>query len=203
MGEVAASVRALLARKNLSKADPANPAEETGVVLDFVWQNQRYAPSLRGTGVWTGQALLRRPPFEASRPELADLFKRHGGPPNDAADVVDDGLPDDWKWISPWLVDSVSFGADRSVNDADKLQGNDTGDGWLYAFDWPTNDRGYSPHPQTLKSFVRCRRWVRPRERIVGPDASPSSSFSDASPGRARPSGHATTDSSGKIKLFT
>lgn len=170
MGEMASSIRSLLERaqqsRNLSKADPSNPAEETGVVLDFVWQNQRYVPSLRGAGVWTSQALARRPPYEASRPELAELFKRHGGPPDVAADVLDNGLPDDWKWISPWLVDSVSFGADRGVTDADKLQGNNTTDGWLYAFDWPTNDRGYKPKPES-KSFVRCRRWVRPRERIT------------------------------------
>mmetsp|Transcript_14690 Transcript_14690/g.22138 ORF Transcript_14690/g.22138 Transcript_14690/m.22138 type:complete len:648 (-) Transcript_14690:701-2644(-) len=149
----------------------SDPSSEAGVVLDFVWEQQRYAPSLRGQGSWTARALIRRQPYEASRPELVSLFKRYDGPPEPDADVLDSALPDGWRWISPWVIDSLSFGADRTLTDAlnvdDDFQRGTSNivDGWIYAFDWPASNHGYKPKPDN-RCFVRCRRWVRPRERI-------------------------------------
>ena len=109
-----------------------------------------------------------------SRPELAALFRKHGGPPAREAECVpeDSGLPllgasraTEWRWLGPWVVDSLSFGADRGLaataHDQDQPR---PVDGWLYAFDWPRDERGYATQPSG-RSFVRCRRWVRPRER--------------------------------------
>jgi len=105
-----------------------------------------------------------------------------------------EGLPSaSWRWVGPWLIDSENFGVDRVVGDmmsdpessSDQSRGkggssdlnnatyesssSDPGGGWLYGgFDWPKHDVGYSRTGGRSK-LVRCRRWVRPRERISGP----------------------------------
>ena len=55
-------------------------------------------------------------------------------------------------------MDSTSFGAERVSSD-----GAGAG-GWIYGgFDWSRDGLGYS-REMTKRTFVRCRRWVRPRE---------------------------------------
>lgn len=164
-----------------------NVDETDGVVVDFVWENQRWRPGgktgVLGGGTWAAATLVRRPPFEASRPVLATLFRKFNGPPSLEAEVMVDnaGLPGtendaltEWRWLGPWVVDSASFGIDRTLADVD-AHGQPGKDGWLYAFDWPRDDRGYRS-TQDTKSFVRCRRWVRPREKHNKPPPSATSS---------------------------
>ena len=43
---------------------------------------------------------------------------------------------------------------------------------WIYAFDWPKDGVGFTAAP-TSRSFVRCRRWVRPREPLDANDPEP------------------------------
>ena len=130
--------------------------------MDYVWENQRW---IRG---WAPCVGLRKAPFDgASRPQLAALFKRHGGPPPLEAELApeESGLPLDdlngrastWRWLGPWVLDSTSFGAERVSSD-----GSGEG-GWIYRFDWSRDGLGYSS-AMTKRTFVRCRRWVRPRE---------------------------------------
>lgn len=169
------------AARNATRPSPsvAPPSDEgDGVVLDFVWENQRWRPGsaagyIVGGGTWTSAALVRRAPFEGSRPGLDALFKKFNGPPSLQDDIVPEhsGLPPgiadaEWRWLGPWVVDSTSFGCDRTaaITDAHKPLQN----GWLYAFDWPKDDRGYRAE-QDPSSFVRCRRWVRPREKFYAP----------------------------------
>jgi hypothetical protein len=63
--------------------------------------------------------------------------------------------------------DAVQFAAFEQVaSQADGSRGSDGG-GWLFGgLDWPKHDVGYSRTGGRAK-LVRCRRWVRPRERIV------------------------------------
>ncbi|KAJ1457722.1 hypothetical protein M885DRAFT_562640 [Pelagophyceae sp. CCMP2097] len=155
------------------------------VVLDFIWENQRWRPPMAGPGAWTSSALVRKQPFEsASRAELAALFRKHAGPPSPSAELIptESGLPmlgdtrqTEWRWLGPWVIDSTSsspnlFGADRVVVD-DDVRNAAQDDGWLYAFDWPRDDKGYTQNPE--RAFVRCRRWVRPREKAPSADAPP------------------------------
>lgn len=151
--------------------EPLAAKEGDGVVLDFVWENQRWRPAATKGGAWTNKTLIRRPPFEASRPGLDVLFKKFNGPPSLEEEFIPEntGLPtsttfdeegeEEWRWLGPWVVDSESFGQDRTLASPSPLK-----EGWLYAFDWPPNDCGYKA-TQDPSSFVRCRRWVRPRER--------------------------------------
>ena len=146
-----------------------------GVTIDYVWENQRWRPTgVQGQGTWDNGALLRRAPYDGgSRVELGRLFRKHGGPPSMEAELVpeDSGLPLDgdegrrstaWRWLGPWVVDSRSFGAERVLGADEPEPG---ADGWLYGFDWPRDGAGYAARP-TPRSFVRCRRWVRPREPL-------------------------------------
>ena len=143
---------------------PPEPEQKhaRGVTVDYVWENQRW---IRG---WAPCVGLRKAPFDgASRPQLAALFKRHGGPPPLEAELApeESGLPLDdlngrastWRWLGPWVLDSTSFGAERVSSD-----GSGEG-GWIYRFDWSRDGLGYSS-AMTKRTFVRCRRWVRPRE---------------------------------------
>lgn len=101
-----------------------------------------------------------------------------------------EGLPSSsWRWVGPWLIDSENFGVDRVVGDimSDQTRGKGSSEsadatfepssgessgGWLYGgFDWPKHDVGYSRTGGRSK-LVRCRRWVRPRERISAPPRS-------------------------------
>ena len=157
------------------------------MTIDYVWENQRWRPTgVKGQGTWTHGALLRRAPFDgASRVDLARLFRKHGGPPSMEAELVpeDSGLPLDgddgkrstaWRWLGPWVLDAKSFGSERVLGpDEPEPQ-----DGWLYAFDFPKDGTGYTAH-QTPRSFVRCRRWVRPREPLDANDAPPQRSVSE------------------------
>lgn len=178
-------------RRGVAVPPPAREApnvdETDGVVVDFVWENQRWRPGgktgVLGGGTWAAGTLVRRPPFEASRPVLATLFRKFNGPPSLEAEVMVDnaGLPGtendaltEWRWLGPWVVDSASFGIDRTLADVD-AHSQPGKDGWLYAFDWPREDRGYRA-AQDTKSFVRCRRWVRPREKHNKPPPSTASS---------------------------
>ncbi|KAH8059044.1 hypothetical protein JL722_5594 [Aureococcus anophagefferens] len=146
-----------------------------GVTIDYVWENQRWRPTgVQGQGTWDNGALLRRAPYDGgSRVELGRLFRKHGGPPSMEAELVpeDSGLPLDgdegrrstaWRWLGPWVIDSRSFGAERVLGADEPEPG---ADGWLYGFDWPRDGAGYAARP-TPRSFVRCRRWVRPREPL-------------------------------------
>ena len=160
------------------KAPRPPPVEEKharGVTVDYVWENQRW---IRG---WAPCVGLRKAPFDgASRPQLAALFKRHGGPPPLEAELApeESGLPLDdlngrastWRWLGPWVLDSTSFGAERVSSD-----GSGEG-GWIYRFDWSRDGLGYSS-AMTKRTFVRCRRWVRPRE--PADLASPPRSFGE------------------------
>ena len=108
-----------------------------------------------------------------------------------------EGLPSSsWRWVGPWLIDSENFGVDRVVGDvmsdpddsSDQSRGkgsSESGDatfvpssgekcgGWLYGgLDWPKHDVGYSRTGGRSK-LVRCRRWVRPRERVLAPPLAP------------------------------
>jgi len=94
------------------------------------------------------------------------------------------GLPEDgkWRWLGPWVVDSENFGSDRIVGEHltppqftnERAQGaaaqltaagSSSDAGWLYGgLDWPKNDCGYSFAGGKTR-LVRCRRWIRPRER--------------------------------------
>jgi hypothetical protein len=158
------------------KAPRPPPVEEKharGVTVDYVWENQRW---MRG---WAPCVGLRKAPFDgASRPQLAALFKRHGGPPPLEAELApeESGLPLDdnqgrastWRWLGPWVLDSTSFGAERVSSD-----GSGEG-GWIYGgVDWSRDGLGYSS-TMTKRTFVRCRRWVRPREPadVAGPGPS-------------------------------
>lgn len=143
---------------------PASPKHARGVTVDYVWENQRWIRA------WAPCVGLRKQPFDgASRPQLAELFKRHGGPPSPEAELApeESGLPLDdargrsssWRWLGPWVLDSTSFGAERVLNDG-ACAGADA---WIYRFDWSRDGIGYVSAP-TKQSFVRCRRWVRPRE---------------------------------------
>lgn len=143
---------------------PASPKHAHGVTVDYVWENQRWIRA------WAPCVGLRKQPFDgASRPQLAELFKRHGGPPSPEAELApeESGLPLDdtrgrsssWRWLGPWVLDSTSFGAERVLNDG-ACAGADA---WIYRFDWSRDGLGYVAAP-TKQSFVRCRRWVRPRE---------------------------------------
>jgi len=138
---------------------PPEPEQKhaRGVTVDYVWENQRW---MRG---WAPCVGLRKAPFDgASRPALAALFKRHGGPPPLEVELApeESGLPLDdlngrastWRWLGPWVLDSTSFGAERVSSD-----GSGEG-GWIYQ-----TGQGYSS-TMTKRTFVRCRRWVRPRE---------------------------------------
>jgi hypothetical protein len=69
------------------------------------------------------------------------------------------GRSSSWRWLGPWVLDSTSFGAERVLNDG-ACAGADA---WIYRFDWSRDGLGYVAAP-TKQSFVRCRRWVRPRE---------------------------------------
>ena len=63
------------------------------------------------------------------------------------------------------MLDSTSFGAERVSSD-----GSGEG-GWIYGgVDWSRDGLGYSS-TMTKRTFVRCRRWVRPREPadVAGP----------------------------------
>ena len=95
---------------------------------------------------------LRRRPFEG---RLASLFAESGPPQVE-------GLPDlSWRWLSPWQVDGRVHGTDRGVSDIEEVGAPDA---WLYAPKWPSDDMtGYSYDENEAR--VRCRRWVRPRER--------------------------------------
>ena len=160
-----AMLAASLVEVPVIKAPRPPPVEEKharGVTVDYVWENQRW---IRG---WAPCVGLRKAPFDgASRPALAALFKRHGGPPPIEAELApeESGLPLDdlngrastWRWLGPWVLDSTSFGAERVSSD-----GSGEG-GWIYRFDWSRDGLGYSS-AMTKRTFVRCRRWVRPRE---------------------------------------
>ena len=127
-----------------------------------------------------------REPWSApARASLAALFKKRGGPGaadaagdalggagGGAADGADadadadrDALPDaTWRWLGPWVVESSGIhGSDRHVSPDDDARAPDA-DGWLYAPAWPPGDCGYSA-AASAGAAVRCRRWVRPRER--------------------------------------
>jgi len=125
----------------------------------------------------------------APRQELQQLFFEFDGPPpflpepyeptrastdcsgaTEAQDAIalGIGLPDSsWRWLSPtWVVESTGFfDMDRHLDDAYQATPCFHKDGWLYASDWPHSDMGYlkGHSPQCL---VRCRRWVRPREKL-------------------------------------
>ncbi|KAH8069693.1 hypothetical protein JL721_5581 [Aureococcus anophagefferens] len=144
----------------------------------------------------------RRPPFECpARPALARCFV--GGPPADDA-----GLPNGtWRWLSPWQVDSRVHGSDRrSAADAPpdawlyarawppddvgydhveesakkRVLGADERSRRrrLAHGDWRATRAGYAARP-TPRSFVRCRRWVRPRGLDAGKPPSRSHSEED------------------------
>ena len=94
----------------------------------------------------------------------------------------DSGLPLDgdegkrstkWRWLGPWVLDSASFGSERAVAPGEPPINDDA---WIYAFDWPRDGAGYAANAGP-RSFVRCRRWVRPREPL---DAAPPRAAADA-----------------------
>lgn len=186
-------------------ASSESTEHEQPIVMDFVWQNQRWIPMRKGLrasmakkepadpscpdddhGNW-GRCRTKAP-FSGPRDELVQVFKAHGGSPHAFDD--DEGLPETteelkekglkWRWLGPWMVESTGvFGMDRALRASESEgsggggSGGSGGDGWLYAFDWPKNDQGYSTAGGKSK-YVRCRRWVRPRELAPAEIASPN-----------------------------
>lgn len=99
-------------------------SDDPGIVVDFVWENQRRVPWRPLSGrtpdldgfCWTDTDLksVQRPLFESCSESLVALFHRHHGPPPPDSQDTDGGVPPGWRWLSPWLVDnSDTFGIDR------------------------------------------------------------------------------------------
>mmetsp|Transcript_38834 Transcript_38834/g.86779 ORF Transcript_38834/g.86779 Transcript_38834/m.86779 type:complete len:279 (-) Transcript_38834:53-889(-) len=91
------------------------------------------------------------------------------------------GLPSPkWRWIGPWVVDSVNYGADRRASAEVGPGAAEASGGWLYGgIGWPRDDSSYFREPGRSR-LVRCRRWIRPRERIETPE--PVAASVDANP---------------------
>ncbi|KAH8072991.1 hypothetical protein JL720_11082 [Aureococcus anophagefferens] len=126
----------------------------------------------KGQGTWDNGALLRRAPYDGgSRVELGRLFRKHGARRR-------------WRRLVPGTRGCRSTatrargrrpgagsgpGSSTRGPSAPSALGADEpepgADGWLYGFDWPRDGAGYAARP-TPRSFVRCRRWVRPREPL-------------------------------------
>ena len=87
------------------------------------------------------------------------------------------GLPPDglWKWVINISLNCIRIGSiftSRIKNQVDNWHVNpDAGgdvvsldpDGWVYAFNWPSNKKDFSP-TMGANHFVRRRKWERTRE---------------------------------------
>lgn len=157
-------------------------SDDPGIVIDFVWENQRRVPwrplSARTPDLdgfcWTHTDLksVQRPVFESCSESLVALFHRHHGPPPSDSDDVDRGVAPGWRWLSPWLVDnSDTFGIDRLTAQNTPLV---TEDGrppdWLYADDWPEDKKLLPPKGKSRGSSSRSTSPQEERERRLSGD---------------------------------
>jgi len=150
--------------------------DDPSIELDHVWENQwRHKASLLSTSKATSEWLPTgkkqgRSAFESPSEGLSELFEHYNGPPPGVLEHV--GLPSrSWRWLGPWILDLGDLKAcDRTRADGSAV-GSDAE--WFCADAWPSRnseagseDAGYYPaRDATAKTTVRCRRWVRPRER--------------------------------------
>jgi len=151
-------------------------AGDPPIELDHVWENQwRQKPTLLSTSKVTSEWLPTgkkqgRSAFESPSEGLSELFEHHNGPPPGVLEHV--GLPSrDWRWLGPWMLDL----GDLKACDRTRADGSEVGSDaeWFCADAWLSGSSktggqevGYYPaRDATTKTAVRCRRWVRPRER--------------------------------------
>jgi hypothetical protein len=172
------------------RAPSASIGGGPSIELDHVWENQRRQKASRlnrttaakasgESGAWSSAGKnLGRAAFESPSEGLGELFNHHGGPPPGV--LADVGLPTrHWRWLGPWVIDH----GDLKACDRRRADGSEVGLGgseWFCADTWPAPglaanseagseagiEAGYYPAREgTAKTTVRCRRWVRPRER--------------------------------------
>ncbi|KAG6977035.1 hypothetical protein JG688_00000771 [Phytophthora aleatoria] len=81
----------------------------------------------------------------------------HGSPSSQTRAKVDPQLPVNWKWTSDWVVDKTSCKCDA--------------DGWVYALDFTMINylikKGKERSEPNATDYVRRRRWVRTRRRVL------------------------------------
>eukprot|EP00850_Spirogloea_muscicola_P002380 SM000009S23509 [mRNA] locus=s9:423530:451441:+ [translate_table: standard] len=133
-----------LVGQNDGNSGGARSSQWQTVVLEEVFENQRYQPVAGWGSSWPGHLFLTDPKRWSDR-----SFKQS------SQEFLEPPLPAGWEWTSDWQVEKA---------------GHVNREGWAYApafriSHWPPSAKA---RRRGVLDFTRRRRWVRTRERVAG-----------------------------------
>lgn len=119
--------------------------------IDDIYEHQRYSYlSFSWGSSLPGHLLL------TDRHRWSGL---HGSPSSQTREKVEPSLPVNWFWTGDWVIDKTSCKCDV--------------DGWTYAPDFTMINflikNGEDRSEPNVTDYVRRRRWIRPRRRVMDP----------------------------------
>mmetsp|Transcript_5398 Transcript_5398/g.9742 ORF Transcript_5398/g.9742 Transcript_5398/m.9742 type:complete len:994 (-) Transcript_5398:50-3031(-) len=136
----------------ISNSTISDSGEESGLVIEEVFENQRYQP-FRGWGSsWPGHLLPTDCGKWSDRIGLPKV-----GTKSQMFELVAPALPPNWVWLeTEWQIDF-----------ADKKEARVDKDGFYYGVMAFSSLKDFPPPPdsglKTMKHYVRRRRWLRTR----------------------------------------